>query len=89
MRKVLGSVVVARRNELALTQDACATRMGVSQSQLSKVERGARAVPFDELERLASALELSISELTARAEKQDNANEARRRAGLGPTAQRE
>jgi transcriptional regulator with XRE-family HTH domain len=89
-RKALGAVVILRRAELELSQATLAKRMLITQSQMSKIERGARAVPFEELERLAAALNLKSSELAGRVELHLLIEEHRRAAaGLGRGTNRE
>ena len=64
----LGLAVKARRLELGLTQEAVALEGGLHQRWVSNVENGWRNPSYGSLRRLAAGLELSASELIARAE---------------------
>jgi transcriptional regulator with XRE-family HTH domain len=65
----LGLAVKARRLELGLTQEAVALEGGLHQRWVSNVENGWRNPSYGSLRRLAAGLELSASELIARAER--------------------
>jgi transcriptional regulator with XRE-family HTH domain len=64
----LGLAVKARRQELGLTQEQLANDTELHQRWLSNVETGKRNPSYGSLRRLAAGLELSASELLARAE---------------------
>ncbi len=64
----LGAAIKARRHELGLTQGQMAVRSGLNQRWMSNVETGKRNLSYSSLCRLVSALDLSLSELIARAE---------------------
>jgi len=64
----LGLAVKARREELKLTQEQVANNSGLHQRWISNVETGKRNPSYGSLRRLATALELSTSELIALAE---------------------
>jgi transcriptional regulator with XRE-family HTH domain len=64
----LGLAVKARRDELDLTQEQLAHDTGLHQRWISNVETGKRNPSYGSLRRLAAGLELSASELLARAE---------------------
>jgi transcriptional regulator with XRE-family HTH domain len=64
----LGAAIKARRYELGLTQEYMALRSGLHQRWISNVETGKRNLSYRSLCRLLSALDLSLSELVARAE---------------------
>jgi transcriptional regulator with XRE-family HTH domain len=64
----LGQAVKARREELQLTQEGIALRAGLHQRWISNVENGKRNPSYASLRRLAAGLNLSASELIARAE---------------------
>lgn len=74
----LGLAVKARREELGLTQEKLDLRSGLHQRWISNVENGKRNPSYASLRRLASGLDLSASELIARAEQ----IEARENAGI-------
>ena len=48
------------RHEIGLTQQECATRIGMDRSALAKIETGRRRVSATELVRLAEALEMRV-----------------------------
>ena len=64
----LGTAVKARREELGITQEQLANDTALHQRWISNVETGKRNPSYGSLRRLASGLELSASELLARAE---------------------
>lgn len=64
----LGLAVKARREELKLTQEQLANDTELHQRWISNVETGKRNPSYGSLRRLAAGLELSASELLARAE---------------------
>jgi transcriptional regulator with XRE-family HTH domain len=64
----LGLAVKARRQELGITQETLANDSGLHQRWISNVENGKRNPSYGSLRRLASGLDLSASELIARAE---------------------
>lgn len=64
----LGLAVKARREQLGLTQEQMANDSGLHQRWLSNVETGKRNPSYGSLRRLAAGLDLTTSELLARAE---------------------
>ena len=64
----LGVAAAQRREELGLTQEAISLRSDLHQRWISNVETGKRNPSYASLRRLAAGLELSTSELIARAE---------------------
>jgi transcriptional regulator with XRE-family HTH domain len=64
----LGLAVKGRREELDLTQEQLANDTDLHQRWISNVETGKRNPSYASLRRLAAGLELSASELLARAE---------------------
>jgi transcriptional regulator with XRE-family HTH domain len=64
----LGLAVKARRQELGLTQEQLANETDLHQRWLSNVETGKRNPSYASLRRLAAGLQLSASDLLARAE---------------------
>lgn len=64
----LGLAVKRRREELGLTQEQLANDSGLHQRWLSNVETGKRNPSYGSLRRLAAGLNLTASELLARAE---------------------
>jgi transcriptional regulator with XRE-family HTH domain len=64
----LGLAVKARREQLELTQEQIANNTDLHQRWISNVETGKRNPSYGSLRRLAAGLDLSASELLARAE---------------------
>ncbi len=60
-----GFAVKCRREALGLTQEDLAEKAGVHRTYLSDIERGSRNLSLRNIERLALALGLSLSELFA------------------------
>jgi transcriptional regulator with XRE-family HTH domain len=69
IRERFGLAVKLGREALGLTQEEFAERAGIHRTYLSDVERGSRNVSLVNIERLASALSLEVSELFRRAER--------------------
>jgi DNA-binding XRE family transcriptional regulator len=63
IRERFGFAVKLRREELSLTQEDLAGKAGIHRTYLSDIERGSRNVSLINIERLAAALSLSLSEL--------------------------
>lgn len=68
IRERFGDAVRLRREELGLTQEELAERARIHRTYLSDVERGGRNLSLINIERLAGALEVSISGLFAHVE---------------------
>jgi transcriptional regulator with XRE-family HTH domain len=68
IRERFGFAVKLRREELSLTQEDLADKAGIHRTYLSDIERGSRNVSLINIERLAAALSLALSELFQRAE---------------------
>ena len=64
----LGLAVKARREQLGLTQEQMANDTDLHQRWISNVETGKRNPSYASLRRLAAGLDLTASELLARAE---------------------
>jgi transcriptional regulator with XRE-family HTH domain len=69
IREKFGFGVKDRREELGLTQEDLAEKARIHRTYLSDVERGTRNLSLINIERLAAALSLSISELFQRIER--------------------
>jgi transcriptional regulator with XRE-family HTH domain len=69
IRARFGFAVKTRREELGLTQEDLADRAGIHRTYLSDIERGSRNVSLINIERLAAALTLLLSELFQRLER--------------------
>jgi transcriptional regulator with XRE-family HTH domain len=63
IRERFGFAVRTRREALGLTQEELAHRSGIHRTYLSDVERGSRNLSLVNIERLAGALSLPLSEL--------------------------
>lgn len=70
IRERFGTAVKFRREELQLTQEDLADKGGIHRTYLSDVERGTRNLSLLNIEKLAEALAMSMSELFAAVEKQ-------------------
>ena len=68
IRERFGDAVRLRREELQLTQEDLAEAARIHRTYLSDVERGTRNLSLINIERLAIALQLKMSELLKRAE---------------------
>lgn len=69
VRERFGYAVKVRREELGLTQEDLADRAGIHRTYLSDVERGTRNLSLVNIERLAAALSMKMSELFAAVER--------------------
>ncbi len=58
-----GFAVKDRREAMGLTQEEFAERAGIHRTYLSDIERGARNLSLVNIERVAAAMALKISEL--------------------------
>src|SRR3954468_6343622 len=67
LKRQFGSAVKGKRSELHISQEELADRAGLHRTYVSDVERGARNLSLESIEKLAHALELSISGLFERA----------------------
>ena len=69
IRERFGYAVKVRREELGLTQEDLADKAGIHRTYLSDVERGTRNLSLVNIERLAAALSMTMSELFAAVER--------------------
>lgn len=60
-----GAAVKRRRYEIGVSQEALAERAGLHRTYVADIERGARNLALENIEKLALALEISISDLFA------------------------
>ena len=67
LKRLFGTAIRSKRSELGISQEELADRAGLHRTYVSDVERGARNLSLESIEKLASALELSISGLFERA----------------------
>ncbi len=70
IRLRFGIAVRLRRNELKISQEDFAERAGLHRTYISDLERGKRNVSLENVEKLAKALNLSISDLMKRVDSQ-------------------
>jgi transcriptional regulator with XRE-family HTH domain len=63
VRERFGFSVKTRREDLGLTQEEFAERARIHRTYLSDVERGQRNISLLNIERVAAALDLTMSEL--------------------------
>lgn len=61
-----GRAVRKRREERGLTQDRFAEAIGVTQSHVSSIERGAADIRVSTVAKIADALDLDLGELLAK-----------------------
>ena len=69
IRERFGDAVRVRREELGLTQEDLAEKAKIHRTYLSDVERGTRNLSLLNIEKLAAALSLTVSELFQRVER--------------------
>lgn len=68
--KALGEAIRTRRGEIdGLSQEGLADLAGMHRTYVSEIERGLRNPSFRNLFKLATALEIPLSELVAQAER--------------------
>lgn len=68
VKKHFGAAVRSRRDHLGISQEELAGRAGLHRTYISDVERGARNVSLESINRLATALEMPLSLLFTRLE---------------------
>jgi len=66
IRSRFGFAIKQRRCEIGISQEALAELAGLHRTYVSDIERGARNVSLENIERLAKALQISISDLFAK-----------------------
>src|SRR3954470_3819674 len=67
LKRLFGTAIKSKRSELGISHEELADRAGLHRTYVSDVERGARNLSLESIEKLADALELSISGLFERA----------------------
>jgi transcriptional regulator with XRE-family HTH domain len=67
--EALGGAIRAAREELGISQEALADRVGVHRTYMGGIERGERNPSYTNLVRIANALGVKLSALLARAER--------------------
>jgi CheY-like chemotaxis protein len=63
LKALLGATIKSQRSALGISQEELAYRAGLHRTYISDVERGARNPSIESIEKLASALEISVSML--------------------------
>ncbi|MGB8353039.1 MAG: response regulator [Chthoniobacteraceae bacterium] len=68
MRKIdlksqLGTAIRTKRNDLGISQEELADRAGLHRTYISDIERGARNLSLESIDKLATALQISIASL--------------------------
>jgi len=63
VKLLFGTAIRNRRNNLRISQEELAYRAGLHRTYISDVERGARNLSLESIDKLARALELSLSAL--------------------------
>ncbi len=67
VKTLFGVAVRTLRSQIGISQEELAHRAGLHRTYVSDIERGARNVSLESIERLARALEISVSALFSRA----------------------
>jgi len=67
LKILLGNTIKSRRSALGISQEELAARAGLHRTYVSDVERGARNPSLESVQKLASALELSLPTLFQKA----------------------
>jgi transcriptional regulator with XRE-family HTH domain len=67
LKTLLGMAIKTQRASLGISQEELAHRAGLHRTYISDLERGARNPSIESIEKLARALELSVSKLFERA----------------------
>ena len=65
IKKRFGAAVQKRRYELGISQEALAERAGLHRTYIGDIERGGRNVSLENIQKLATALDIAISDLFA------------------------
>src|ERR1043166_7019909 len=70
LKREFGASVKRQRNRLGLSQEALAERAQLHRTYVTDIERGTRNLSLESIQKLASALGLSVSVLFSRSEQQ-------------------
>ncbi|MFB2876665.1 helix-turn-helix domain-containing protein [Floridanema aerugineum] len=65
IKQRFGLAIKQRRGELGISQEELAFRSGLHRTYISDIERGSRNPSLENIEKLAKALEISLSTLFA------------------------
>lgn len=63
--RVFGERVRERRNQLGISQEAAADRIGIHWSALGKIERGQRSLRLETIVKIAIGLDIDAGELVS------------------------
>lgn len=66
IKKRFGLAIKQRRKELDISQEELAFRAGIHRTYISDIERGFRNPSLENIEKLAKALEVTVSALFSR-----------------------
>ena len=69
LSKAFGTVVRNRRTEMKFSQEELAHQAGLHRTYIGMIERGEKNITIENIDKIASALKLSISELFNHIEK--------------------
>jgi CheY-like chemotaxis protein len=75
LKILLGTAIKAQRTSLRISQEELAYRAGLHRTYVSDLERGVRNPSMDSIEKLARALQLSVSTLFDQASKDNEAKQ--------------
>ena len=75
LRALLGATIKSDRSALGISQEELAYRAGLHRTYISDLERGARNPSIESIEKIASALEISVSMLFEQAGGGDQAKQ--------------
>jgi len=67
LKSQLGSAIRSKRNDLGISQEELADRAGLHRTYISDIERGARNLSLESIDKLATALQISIASLFSNA----------------------
>lgn len=81
VKYALINTLITRRRELNLTQQTLATKSGVAQTEISKIERGRKSPTVDTFSRLASALGLELRARISPSQRKTRKSPGRAKAG--------
>lgn len=65
IKKRFGLAVKQRRSEIGISQEELSFRAGLHRTYVSDIERGSRNLSLENIEKLAKALEITVSSLFA------------------------
>ena len=63
LKSQLGTAIRSKRNDLGISQEELADRAGLHRTYISDIERGARNLSLESIDKLAKALRISIASL--------------------------